>query len=224
MPLTEKYFLPRHQRPTESQTTKPGRPKERALEAEKSQGSRISVGTQTEDFTVPGKDKGLSLSNGGLQQAEETSSTRGKSSQDSSNVGEVDLAEVLGGGGPFRVAKNSFGPLTETENMTSELQTVQENPEGHSASQFPSSMGLQEAQDVGEPPPDATKEKAPSSGQSRLGGPLPGLGSPSPEPPSEGSSVVQNVMATKKEFRSKDPTLSPATVTGDGTAVPTSTS
>ncbi|KAG8146848.1 hypothetical protein E2320_013955, partial [Naja naja] len=89
--------------------------------------------------------------------------------------------------------------------MTSELQTVQENPEGHSASQFPSSMGLQEAQDVGEPPPDATKEKAPSSGQSRLGGPLPGLGSPSPEPPSEGSSVVQNVMATKKEFLAVHP-------------------
>ncbi|XP_026548165.1 echinoderm microtubule-associated protein-like 3, partial [Notechis scutatus] len=185
-----------------------GHPKEWALEAEEIQRSRISVGTQTEDLTVLGKDRETFLSNGGLQQAEETSSTRGKSFQDSSNVGELDLAEVLGGRGPFRVAKNSFGLLTETENTTSELQTVQENPEARSANQFPSSTGLQEAQDVGEPPPEATKEKPPSPGQPRLGGPPPGPGTPSPEPPSEGSSssstaaspvpVVHNVMATKK--------------------------
>lgn len=159
---------------------------------------------------MPGRDRGTSLSNGGLQQAEETTATRGKSSRDSSNVGEMDLAEVFGSGGPCRVAKNSFGPLTETEDMTSELETVQENPEVHSSNQLPSSPCLQEAQDVGEPPPDATKDKPMSPGQSRLGGQLPGPGSPSPEPPSEGSNssstraspipIVQNVMATKKEL------------------------
>ncbi|XP_058015918.1 echinoderm microtubule-associated protein-like 3 isoform X4 [Ahaetulla prasina] len=185
---------------------------EQALEAEKR--SRISVGTQTEDLRVPpGKDRGRSLSNGGLQQAEETTATRGKSSRDSSNVGEVDLADVLGGDGPFRGAKNSFGSLTETENTTSELETVQENPEAHSSNQLPSSTCLQEAQDVGEPPPDATKDKPPSPGQSRLGGQPPGPASPSPEPPLEGGNpssssssraspipIVPNVMATKKEL------------------------
>ncbi|XP_070807601.1 uncharacterized protein [Pituophis catenifer annectens] len=188
--------------------SKLGSHEERALEAEKR--SRVSVGTQTEDFRVPGRDRGTTLSNGGLQQAEETTATRGKSSRDSSNVGEMDLAEVFGGGGPFRVAKNSFGPLTETEDMTSELETVQENSEVHSSNQLPSSPCLQEAQDVGEPPPDASKDKPTSPGQSRLGGQPPGPGSPSPETPSEGSNssstraspipIVQNVMATKKEL------------------------
>lgn len=159
---------------------------------------------------MPGRDRGTSLSDGGLQQAEETTATKGGSSQDSSNVGEMDTAEVLSGGGPFRVAKNSFGSLTETENMAFELPTVQENPEAHNSNQLPSSMGLQEALDVGEPPLDATQDKPPSPGQSRLGAQPPGPGSPSPEPPSEGSNssstpaspipVVQNVMATKKEL------------------------
>lgn len=156
---------------------------------------------------MPRRDRGTSLSNGGLQQAEETLPTRGKSSQDSSNVGEMDLAEGLGGGGSFRVAKNAFRPLTETENTASELETVEENPEAPTSNQLPSSTGLQEAQDVGEPPPDAAKEKPPSPGRSRLGSQPQGPGSPTPEPPSEGSStpaspnpIVQSMMAAKKEL------------------------
>ncbi|KAL7978173.1 hypothetical protein Chor_005160 [Crotalus horridus] len=187
---------------------------EGAFEAEKIQGSRISVGTQTEALPTPGRDAEKSLSNGGLQQAEESSATRGKSLQDSSNVGEMDFAEGPSGGGgggdPIKVATNSLGPPTERENVAAELQTVQEDPETHNSHPDPTSRCLQEAQDVGEPPPDATRDEPPSPGQSRLGGQPLGPGSASPEPPSEGSSssstpaspvpTLQNVMATKKEL------------------------
>ncbi|XP_039219042.1 echinoderm microtubule-associated protein-like 3 isoform X1 [Crotalus tigris] len=188
---------------------------EGAFEAEKIHGSRISVGTQTEALPTPGRDAEKSLSNGGLQQAEESSATRGKSLQDSSNVGEMDFAKGPsggsgGGGDPIKVATNSLGPPTERENVAAELQTVQEDPEAHSSNPDPTSRCLQEAQDVGEPPPDATRDEPPSPGQSRLGGQPLGPGSASPEPSSEGSSssstpaspvpTLQNVMATKKEL------------------------
>lgn len=155
---------------------------------------------------MPGRDAEKPLSNGGLRRAEETSATRGKSS----SLGEVDLAGALNGGGGdlVKAEKTSLGPSAERENVAAELQTVQEDPEAHGSNQHPTGSCLQEAQDVGEPPPGATRDKPPSPGQSRLGGQPPGPGSASPEPPSEGSSgtpasplpTLQNVMATKKEL------------------------
>ncbi|XP_025030601.1 echinoderm microtubule-associated protein-like 3 isoform X1 [Python bivittatus] len=185
-----------------------GSHKELVFQAEKIQGSRTSVGTQTEELTVLGVNTGQSFSNGGLPRAGETSATRGKSSQDSSSIGETDCAEGLVGGGPFKLAKNSVGQHAERENVASELQTVQEDPEAPSSNHHLPSTCLQEAQDVGEPPPDASGDKAPSPGHSQPGGQPPGPGTPSPEPLSEGSSsipaspvpTVQNLMASKKEL------------------------
>ncbi|XP_061461652.1 echinoderm microtubule-associated protein-like 3 isoform X2 [Rhineura floridana] len=181
---------------------------------ERTQGSsRVSTGTQTEELAVLVAKEGQCCSNGHLKQTG-SSVAQGQPDQAISGTGEPGCTQSSASGTPLEPCNNSFRLQADggDAGFASEIRNVQEDPRtGGIGCHLPSTCP-HEAQDVGEPPPEDNRDKAPSPGQSRPSTQPPGQETASPEPPSEvGSSsssstpaspvpAVQSLIASKKEL------------------------
>nr|XP_056709443.1 echinoderm microtubule-associated protein-like 3 [Euleptes europaea] len=171
--------------------------------AKRTQGSRISVGTQTEESAMLAQRQGQSLING---------HDRGEPAQVPIDTGERDFTGGPTSGCHRDLVKNSFGIqgdgadpgfATGEQNVPKEPQT-----QGDSCSLLDACSD--KVEDVGESPSEDSIDKAPGMGQSQPSTQPLGHETPSPGSPSEGSSnsstpaspvpAVQSLMASKKEL------------------------
>ncbi|CAI5798178.1 echinoderm microtubule-associated protein-like 3 [Podarcis lilfordi] len=200
-------------------TQQPGGYRESVPSAERAS-PRVSVGTQTEESSMLEAKQSQYLSNGHLKQTE-SSVVQGKTDQAPSTLGQTGFTEGLVSGGPLEPVKNSFGLQAEgggdpgfaleLQNVQ-EKQKVQEEPQARGTGCHLPRTCPHETQDVGEPPPEDSRDKVSGVGQSQP--PAQSLGQlpASPEPPLEvGSSnssstpaspvpAVQSLMSSKKEL------------------------
>ncbi|KAL8184246.1 UNVERIFIED_CONTAM: Echinoderm microtubule-associated protein-like 3 [Gekko kuhli] len=169
--------------------------------AKRMQGSRVTVGTQTEELTMLTLRQGQSLING---------HDRGEPIQLPTDMGERDCIRGLASSSHPDPIKNSFGIqgagadlgfASEGQSLPKELQT-----QGDRCS-IPDAC-FDEAEDVGGSPSEDSIDKVPGVGQSQPSAqPLGHEAATSPGSPSEGSSTpaspvptVQSLMANKKEL------------------------
>ncbi|XP_077180497.1 echinoderm microtubule-associated protein-like 3 isoform X2 [Paroedura picta] len=169
--------------------------------AKRTQGSMVTVGTQTEELAILVLRRGQSLVNG---------HGKGEPVQVPTDTGEGDSSHGPASSGHQDLLKNSFGIQGAGEDLgfASEGQSLPKEAQGDGGS-IPDAC-FEEAEDTGGSPSEDSVDKVPSGGPPPPSAQPPGRETPSPGSPSEGSSnsstpaspvpAVQSLMASKKEL------------------------